>query len=83
MPDMRGLAEHEIEIAAYETVSEGTPISPPFPNNPDGRLGLVEYCSRHCTTFGNHTAGAEAWAALLFGNGAAVTADGVVIADDR
>jgi hypothetical protein len=83
MPSAAGLAPEETEIAAYETVSEGTPISPPFPNSPEGRLALVEYCSLHCATWGHNTGGAEAWAALLFGTGAAVTADGVVIAEDR
>lgn len=83
MPDVAGLAPEETEIVAYEAVSEGTPISPPFPNTPEGRLRLVEYCARHCTTWGDHKGGAEAWAALLFGKHTAVTADGVVIAEDR
>ncbi len=82
MPDVASLAREETEIVAYEAVSEGTPISPPFPNTPEGRLGLVAYCSQHCTTFANHTADAEAWAALLFGQNAAVTADGMVVAHD-
>ena len=60
MPDAGGLAAHETEIAAYEAVSEGTPISPAFPNTDDGRLALVNYCAEHETTFGDHRAGAEA-----------------------
>jgi hypothetical protein len=83
MPDMRGLAEHEIEIAAYETGTYGTPISPTFPNTPQGRLQLLAYCAEHCTTWGYETAGVEAWAAILFGQGAAVTVDGVVVANDN
>jgi len=82
MPDVAGLPPHRTRIAAYETTTEGTPISPPFPNTPEGRLALVEYCAQHRTTWGNHIAGAEAWAALLFGEGAAVTLDGAVIASD-
>jgi hypothetical protein len=66
------------EIMAYETVSEGTPISPAFPNTPDGRLELLRYCAEHCYTFGKNTADAEAWAAILFGD-AAVALDGTVI----
>ena len=69
-------------VVAYETDSEGTPISPRFPDTPEGRAALIAYCAEHCTTFGDHKAGAEAWAAILFGKGAAVTADGVVIAKD-
>ncbi len=83
MPDVAGLAPEETEIVAYETVSEGTPISPPFPNTLEGQLRLVEYCAEHCTTWGDYKGGAEAWAALLFGEHTAVSADGVVIAEDR
>ena len=70
------------EIAAYETVSEGTPISPAFPNTPQGRLDLLRYCAEHLTTFGDHKADAEAWAAILFGD-AAIALDGTVVAQDR
>lgn len=45
MPEPPG----ETEIVAYETTSEGTPISPAFPNTPEGRLDLVRYCAEHCT----------------------------------
>ena len=77
MPGVSG--EDETEIIAYETVSEGTPISPAFPNTPAGRPDLVRHCSAHCTTFGKHRADGEAWAAILFGEGAAVVlADGSV-----
>ncbi len=77
MPDARRLAAHETEIAAYEAVSEGTPISSVFPNTPEGRLALVNYCAEHETTFGDHHADAEAWATILFGD-ASVGIDGTV-----
>ena len=54
-------------IMAYETTSEGTPISPRFPDTPEGRLALVRHCVEHATTFGQHRGGLEAWAAVLFG----------------
>jgi hypothetical protein len=82
MPDVTGLADHETEIAAYETGTRGTPISPNFPNTPQGRLQLVAHCAEHCTTWGYETAGAEAWAVILFGEGATVTVDGAVVAND-
>lgn len=82
MPGVAGLAPGETAIAAYETTSEGTPISSAFPNTPRGRLHLVAFCSLMCTTWGDNRAGPEAWAVILFGQGAAVTADGVVIAND-
>ena len=68
----------ETAIAAYETTSEGTPISPSFPDTPEGRLDLVRHCAEHCTTFADYQADAEAWAIILFGEGAVVTEDGVV-----
>jgi hypothetical protein len=81
MPSARGLPAEATEIMAYETTSEGTPISPAFPNTPQGRLDLVNYCAEHCTTFARHTAGPEAWAAILFGDSAAVVSeDGTVYA---
>ncbi len=70
----------EIEIAAYETVTEGTPISPAFPDTPEGRLALINWCAEHATTFGSHRADGEAWAAILFGD-AAITLDGRVVAE--
>jgi hypothetical protein len=82
MPDVAGLPEDKTAIAAYETTSEGTPISSAFPNTPQGRMHLVAFCSLMCTTWGDNRAGPEAWAVILFGQGAAVTADGVVIAND-
>ncbi len=60
-------ASGESDIVAYETVSEGTPISPAFPGTPEGRLALASYCAENCMTFGDYRTDAEAWAAILFG----------------
>jgi hypothetical protein len=76
-PTMPPTFGRETEIAAYETTSEGTPISPAFPNTPDGRLALCRWCASNATTFGKSTAGGEAWAAILFGD-AGVALDGTV-----
>ena len=82
MPSIRSLPVEETEIVAYETTSEGTPISPAFPNTPQGRLDLVNYCAEHCTTFAQHMAGPEAWAAILFGSSTAVVSEeGTVYAE--
>lgn len=70
-------ATGEVEIAAYEVTTEGTPISPSFPNTPAGKLALVNWCAANATTFGAHRADSEAWAAILFGD-AAVALDGAV-----
>lgn len=74
MPETAGAAE----IAAYETTSEGTPISPAFTDTPEGRLELVRYCAEHATTLGQHRAGSAAWAAVLFGEHATIRPDGTV-----
>jgi len=68
----------DIDIAAYETTTEGTPISPAFPDTPEGRRDLIAYCAEHATVFGDRHAGGEAWAAVLFGEGATVGSDGTV-----
>jgi hypothetical protein len=79
MPATTGPARlNGLEIAAYETTTEGTPISPAFPDTPEGRLALVNYCAEHATTWGDHRADAETWAAILFGDGAMVGTDGSV-----
>lgn len=80
MPATHRLGEDETEIAAYETTTEGTPISPPFPNTPGGRLALVQHCAAHATTFADSRADAQAWAAVLFGS-ATVDLDGTVRAE--
>ena len=81
LPEQMPEPGSEVEIVAYETTTEGTPISPAFSDTPEGRLDLVRYCAEHCTTFADHRAEAEAWAVLLFGEGTVVTDDGVVEAD--
>lgn len=76
LPDQMPDPGDDPDVMAYEAVSEGTPISPPFALSRD----LVLYCAEHCTTFGDHKADAEAWAAILFGD-AAISIDGTVIAE--
>ena len=71
-------ADGPTAIMGYETVTEGTPISPAFPNTREGRLDLVRWCAAHCTTLGEHRAGAEAWAAILFGPNTTIGLDGTV-----
>jgi hypothetical protein len=70
-------AGHDTDVIAYETVTEGTPISPSFPNTPEGRRDLLVWCSENETTDGTTKVDAEAWAGLLFGD-AVIGADGSV-----
>jgi len=70
----------EADLVLYETASEGTPLSPVFPDSAAGRLVLVEFAAEQLTTFAGHRTSAEGWAAILFGEGASVTPHGVVVA---
>lgn len=72
MPDFSGVPEEQMGICAYETCSEGSPISPVYPNTPEGRFQMVKHCSENETTFGSYTADIEAWAGILFGKNAAL-----------
>jgi hypothetical protein len=70
-------ADGEVELVAYETCTEGTPVTPAFPNTSEGKLAMLAYCSEHVTTLGRYKTGVEGWAAILFGD-AAVADDGTV-----
>jgi hypothetical protein len=78
MPPVTRLAPEAVEIAAYETTTEGTPCSPTFADTPERRLAVANWCAVHSTTFGDHKADAETWAAVLFGDGAWVSDSGRV-----
>ena len=65
--EMPAASGEDPEIAAYETTTEGTPISPAYPNTPEGRLAMANWCAEHAFTWGDHRADAETWAVLLFG----------------
>lgn len=67
MPDFSSMPEDQTGICAYEAVTEGTPISPVFPNTPTGRFELAKYCSENAIVFGEHKVpDIEAWCGILF-----------------
>jgi hypothetical protein len=72
MPDFSNVPAEQLGLCVYETTSEGLPISPVFPNTPEGRWALVHYCAQFATVFANRKVNAEAWAELLFGDSLAV-----------
>lgn len=72
MPDFSGTPEKRMGICAYETTSEGLPISSVFPDTPEGRWALVHYCAQFQTVFADRRVNPEAWAELLFGDSLAV-----------
>jgi hypothetical protein len=71
MPSFVELPEAALGICAYETTTEGTPISPVFPNTDDGKRQLIRYCSEHQTVFADHAADPRPWAQILLGDNAA------------
>lgn len=80
MPDFSKVPSDQMGISAYETVSEGTPMSPVYPDTPEGRFELARYCVENQTVFGDQKADIETWAAILFGKyNALVTTDRRII----
>jgi hypothetical protein len=67
MPDFSLVAEEDLGICVYETTSEGTPISPVFPNTPHGRFMLAKYYTEHATVFAEQKTGFYNWCQILFG----------------
>lgn len=73
MPDFSAVPADQMGIAVYETTTEGTPMSPVFPDTPRGRFALLEYCRKHVSTFGDHRCDRlEGWRELLFRDRAVV-----------
>jgi hypothetical protein len=71
MPSVEGFDPSDTQIAAYETVSDGTPISPAFDNTPEGKFALVMWLAENEDVIGQKVDG-ETWAAILFGRGCAM-----------
>jgi hypothetical protein len=62
-----------MSIAAYETATEVTPISPVFPDTPCGRSDLVAYCRAHATVFGDQRgSNLQEWCDILFRDGTGI-----------
>lgn len=67
MPDFSNVSEEQMGICAYETISDGTPISPVFPNTSAGRFALAKYCADKKPVFVDEGADIGTWKAILFG----------------
>src|SRR3989344_4411635 len=63
MPDFTSIPGALMGICLYETTTEGTPLSPVYPNTSEGRFQLAKYCTETETTFAGHTTDIEGWAA--------------------
>jgi len=65
MPDFSGVPAEQMGVTVYETTTEGTPLTPAFPDTHEGLLQLLQYCAQHCTTFADIQAGLDEWARIL------------------
>ena len=65
MPDFSDVPDGQIGICAYNT-TENVPISPVYPDTPEGRLKLLDHCSRTQTVWNTYRADGETWAGILF-----------------
>ncbi len=72
MPDFSAVPDEQMGLQAYDTTTEGTPISPVFPDTPEGRFDLVQYCAQHETVFASTQASLTEWTHILFNNDAAI-----------
>jgi hypothetical protein len=72
MPYFSTVPSEQMGICAYETTSEGTPLSPVFPDTPEGRFALANYCAETATVFADHRADVSTWCNILFGQATAV-----------
>lgn len=67
MRDFSDVPNNRIGICAYNS-TENVPISPVFQDTIEGRLGLLNYCSRNATVWSTDRADGETWAGILFTN---------------
>lgn len=67
-PDFSNVPPEKMGICAYEDTSEGTPISPVFPDTPEGMYELVRYCAENRHVFAHIKSDVEGWAAIFWGN---------------
>ncbi|MDO8269691.1 MAG: hypothetical protein Q7T54_03410 [Candidatus Levybacteria bacterium] len=72
MPDFSNVPEEEMGICAYESTTEGTPISPVRSNNPQGRFEIARYCAENNSVFVTQRGDIETWAAILYSNNTAL-----------
>ncbi|MDB5161457.1 MAG: hypothetical protein JWO96_837 [Candidatus Saccharibacteria bacterium] len=67
MPAFGDVPEEEMGICLYDTVVEGVPLTPVYPDTPQGCKDLASYASEYVATVSDHT-GAQYWEERLFGD---------------
>ena len=61
------IPEEEMGICLYETTTEGTPLTPIFPDTPEGQKDLAAYASEYATAYADWELSTQQWEARLFG----------------
>jgi hypothetical protein len=67
MPMFSDVPAEEMGICLYETTTEGTPLTPVFPDTEQGRKDLAAYAAEHATAYADRRASAEEWEQRFFG----------------
>ncbi len=67
MPTFKDVPAEEMGICLYETTSEGTPVTPVFPDTVQGHKDFAAYAAEYATVFGSYQASVEEWAQRFFG----------------
>ena len=67
MPGFGDIPEEEMGICLYETTTEGTPLTPIFPDTPEGQKDLAAYASEYATAYADWELSTQQWEARLFG----------------
>lgn len=67
MPTFNDVPAEEMGVCLYETTTEGTPLTPVFPDNEQGHKDFAAYAAEYATSFASHQESAEDWEQRFFG----------------
>jgi hypothetical protein len=73
MPAFGDVPEEQMGVSLYEITTEGTPLTPVFPDTIEGHRALAEHAAESATICGSEKASAEYWQTRLFGTEEEVT----------
>lgn len=66
MPTFNDVPAEEMGVCLYETTSEGTPLTPVFPDTEQGHKALAAYAAEHATAFEDFQLSLEEWEQRFF-----------------
>jgi hypothetical protein len=67
MPIFKDVPDEEMGVCLYETTTEGTPLTPVFPDTEQGHKDLAAYASEYATRFAGDHMSAQDWEQRFFG----------------